>query len=624
MATAFHRNTLINQEGGVDREQFRVEADDRSSEHDRGRVAGAYRRLALNAIPTSSTRFPSRNTTVCSRSSIRRKMPTIAARPWTWLPARSWRPHGQAQPWPRTLNPAPPSPALSESELAQRQAEWEPTERAWLEAAVGAAAATWEPAKYVEYDTASGAGFQLLPDNSLLSDGRGAANDTYRVVARTNLPQVAAVRLRVLTHDSLPKNGPGRASNGNFVLTQFTASLAGAAQGLTRAVADHEQPGFPVRAAFDDDAKTGWAINVGPGAKAQLNADHQAVFVFAQPRAVGEQTLEFRLHHDLNQHYLIGRFALDVAATVPAGLVPPDDPLLAALRVAPEQRTEAQQTAVRQAFFRAHPQWADQDTAARPGSVALMVMQDVPQPRETYLLTRGDFTRPDKERGPLRARRAECRGTRAAWPATSRRTRLDLAQWLVHPQNPLTPRVTLNRLWLRYFGRGLVETEEDFGTQGTPPTHPELLDWLGREFIRRGWSLKAMHRLIVTSATYRQSSTAPAELADRDPRNLWLARQERLRLEAEIVRDAALQCCRPAGPHARRPQRPSAAAGRRVCLYPEHQGLEDRHRPGSLSAGHVHVLLPQCSVSAVDHVRRAGFPDRLYAPRRGRTRRCRP
>jgi hypothetical protein len=127
-----------------------------------------------------------------------------------------------------------------------------------------------------------------------------------------------------------------------------------------------------------------------------------------------------------------------------------------------------------------------------------------------------------------------------AKPPASFSNRLDLARWLVHPENPLTPRVTMNRVWMRYFGRGLVETEEDFGTQGSPPTHPELLDWLGREFIRRGWSWKAMHRLIVTSATYRQASIARPDLLERDPRNLLLARQSRVRVEAEIVRDLAL------------------------------------------------------------------------------------
>jgi hypothetical protein len=119
-------------------------------------------------------------------------------------------------------------------------------------------------------------------------------------------------------------------------------------------------------------------------------------------------------------------------------------------------------------------------------------------------------------------------------------TRLDLASWLIDPANPLTPRVTVNRIWQQYFGLGLVETDNDFGTQGTKPSHPELLDWLGSELIARGWSLKSFHRLIVTSSTYRQSSQARPDLRSLDARNLLLARQNRLRLEAEVVRDVAL------------------------------------------------------------------------------------
>jgi hypothetical protein len=118
--------------------------------------------------------------------------------------------------------------------------------------------------------------------------------------------------------------------------------------------------------------------------------------------------------------------------------------------------------------------------------------------------------------------------------------RLDMAHWLVAPQNPLTPRVFMNRVWQQYFGLGLVETENDFGTQGSAPTHPELLDWLASEFIARNWSVKTMHRVIVNSAAYRQASAARPELANADPRNRLLARQNRLRLEAEVVRDVAL------------------------------------------------------------------------------------
>jgi hypothetical protein len=146
----------------------------------------------------------------------------------------------------------------------------------------------------------------------------------------------------------------------------------------------------------------------------------------------------------------------------------------------------------------------------------------------------GDFVRPGALVTP---------GTPAVLPplaAGTRPNRLDLARWLVDPRNPLTARVAVNRIWQAYFGTGLVETDNDFGTQGTPPSHPELLDWLAATFVEDGWSLKRLHRHIVTSATYRQASTARPDLATLDPRNRLLARQSRLRLEAECVRDVAL------------------------------------------------------------------------------------
>src|SRR5205814_808482 len=118
--------------------------------------------------------------------------------------------------------------------------------------------------------------------------------------------------------------------------------------------------------------------------------------------------------------------------------------------------------------------------------------------------------------------------------------RLGLACWLVDARNPLTARVAVNRAWEQFFGRGLVETSEDFGTQGTPPSHPELLDWLATELTGSRWQMKALHRLIVTSATYRQTSAATPELIERDPYNRLLARGSRFRLDAETVRDVAL------------------------------------------------------------------------------------
>ncbi len=170
------------------------------------------------------------------------------------------------------------------------------------------------------------------------------------------------------------------------------------------------------------------------------------------------------------------------------------------------------------------------------GVTTTLVMQELDSPRTTHVFIKGDFTRPAQEVSV---------GTPAVLhplPETNTAlpNRLDLARWIVHPENPLTARVIVNRVWQVYFGRGIVETENDFGTLGTPPSHPELLDWLAVDFRQRGWSLKELQRLIVTSQTYRQSSKDRDELRHADPKNYLLGRQQRLRLEAELVRDVSL------------------------------------------------------------------------------------
>jgi mono/diheme cytochrome c family protein len=169
-----------------------------------------------------------------------------------------------------------------------------------------------------------------------------------------------------------------------------------------------------------------------------------------------------------------------------------------------------------------------------PDVPTTLVVNERKQPRETYVMLGGDFLRKGASVPP---------GTPAVLPSMPQKAapnRLDLARWLVDPGNPLTARVAVNRFWQDYFGLGIVETDNDFGTRGTPPSHPELLDWLASEFVRTGWDIKAMQRLIVTSTTYRQSSRARSDLATLDPRNRLLARQSRLRLDAEVVRDVAL------------------------------------------------------------------------------------
>src|ERR1700674_615839 len=164
-----------------------------------------------------------------------------------------------------------------------------------------------------------------------------------------------------------------------------------------------------------------------------------------------------------------------------------------------------------------------------------MIVRERKEPRDTRIHIRGDFLHPG---APVQPDVPQVLPPIS--PRAQRVDRLDFARWLVDPSNPLTPRVTVNRLWQIYFGQGLVATENDFGLQGDRPTHGELLDWLAGQLMEHGWSLKAMHRLIVTSATYRQASRMRGDLAAADPYNKLLGRQQRLRLEAETIRDASL------------------------------------------------------------------------------------
>jgi hypothetical protein len=213
-------------------------------------------------------------------------------------------------------------------------------------------------------------------------------------------------------------------------------------------------------------------------------------------------------------------------------------PVREALLVDPNKRNEAQNSTIVDHLAKQDGELKKLNKALQDHSATKPRLSQAPTiargpNRETHILIRGDFLRPGV---------AVESGALAVLPplAKSKPSRLDLAKWIVDPANPLTRRVLANWLWQQHFGRGLVGTPEDFGTQGDKPTHPELLDWLASEVLKRGWSLKQMHRLIVTSASYRQSSAHRPELHDRDPTNLWLARQNRVRIEAEIVRDVAL------------------------------------------------------------------------------------
>jgi hypothetical protein len=208
------------------------------------------------------------------------------------------------------------------------------------------------------------------------------------------------------------------------------------------------------------------------------------------------------------------------------------------LNLRPDQRTDEQKVTLAK-YFRKEPAFKkvfDQLDVLKkklPKFPTTLILQEMPKGRESHVHIKGDFTRKGERVSP---------GVlKVLHPLNVKNpNRLDLARWLVDPKNPLIGRVTMNRIWQAYFGKGIVETENDFGTQGAEPSHPELLDWLATELIARNWSLKEMHRLIVTSATYRQSSKVRADLAKADPYNKLLGRQERFRLDAEVIRDNAL------------------------------------------------------------------------------------
>lgn len=221
-----------------------------------------------------------------------------------------------------------------------------------------------------------------------------------------------------------------------------------------------------------------------------------------------------------------------------------------ALTLPAAERTKPQKRALYALFHKDDPEYKKRATklAALEKKerqwLTTLVLTERPQPRESFVFIKGDFTRKGAVVTP------DVPAALPPLPTTDKTNRLALARWIVDAGNPLTARVLVNRVWQEYFGRGLVETENDFGTQGSPPTHPELLDWLASEFMSPTvvpgahpappWSLKHLHRLIVTSATYRQSSRARAELHAIDANNKLLARQSRLRLDAEIVRDVGL------------------------------------------------------------------------------------
>lgn len=551
LATGFHRNTLINQEGGVKPDQYRHEAI-----VDRVNTTGAvWLGLTVGCAQCHTHKYDPLSHEDYYRLYAFFNQCDDANNEASTLPVMEEEIFG----W--TVD------QLAQlAEVKQLRAQLTDLENQ-LSAAKSknllAHTWNWKPADITDYRTLGMASFLRQPDGSLLSDGKAPPNDTYQITLRTPTERFTAMRLRVLLDDSLPMKGPGLA-DGNFVLTDAEIKFREKLYRFTTASADHSQEKYNILDAIDDKPTTGWAINVSEEQKKtnpdlSMNAPHEAVFVLGTP--IEKEEVVLFLKHDINKGYLIGRFAIDISDVDP----PVNETPALEARIGEIK----QELALREAKL--------------PGlakTVNQMVMKDTAEKRETFRLDRGDFLSPDTAAGPLGP---AVPNSLAIGPQPEFKTRLDLARWLVSRDNPLTARVTINRIWMRYFGRGLVDTENDFGSQGTPPTHPELLDWLAAEFMDRGWSMKQMHRLIVTSQTYRQSSEERPEAVASDPRNLWLGRQSRVRVDAEIVRDMILSTSgaltsRIGGPSVHPPQ-PTGVYSftQNVKTWPETTG-PDRYR----------------------------------------------
>jgi hypothetical protein len=385
----------------------------------------------------------------------------------------------------------------------------------------------------------------VLDDYSILSSGDQSKSDLFEVVFDNVPAGVTAVRLEALADDRLPKHGPGRVyyegPHGDFFLSNI--ALASAEQ--DGKIAEREfggashsfaNGGNAAAAAIDDNKQTGWSINGGQG------RSHWAVFNLKSPTPAAGR-LVVRLLCERYYAANLGRFRLSftMAPQAAASSTPPD--LEALLAIPAASMNEPQRTKLLRHFLSVAPELASERQAIQelrnqlPTAPTTLVFVERPtnNPRATHRHHRGEFLQPKEQV------EASVPAVLPPLPANAPRDRLTFARWLVAPENPLTSRVAMNRQWAAFFGRGIVRTTEDFGYQGEAPTHPELLDWLALEFVRQDWSMKRMHRAMVTSATYRQSSRADADRLARDPRNELLGRGPRARLEAELVRDAVLQ-----------------------------------------------------------------------------------
>src|SRR5579872_2408393 len=382
----------------------------------------------------------------------------------------------------------------------------------------------------------------ILDDNSVFASSDQTKRDTYDLKFKTDLRGITAIRLEALPDERLPNGGPGRVFYegpfGDFLLTNLTMTADGKPVKFSKATQSYASGKSTAAAAIDDEVFSGWAINGRQGEA------HVAVFNLAEPLSAASGEFALQMVFEMYYSVGLGRFRISVTTdSRPAEATEMSPEVEKILFVPPEQRSAEQKERLLRQFVQIAPELAGEraaikrlrDEMAAYPTTLVMSERPVNETRVTRLHKRGEFLQPQEPVQP------GIPSVLPQVPADAQKNRLTLARWLVSPENPLTGRVTMNRQWAAFFGTGLVKTQEDFGYQGEAPSHPQLLDWLAVELVRRGWSMKQMHRLIVTSATYRQSSHVTADRLAADPQNRLLARGPRFRIDAELVRDAALK-----------------------------------------------------------------------------------
>jgi len=548
IATGFHRNTMLNEEGGIDPLEFRFYAMvDRVATTGTvwlGMTTGCAQCHSHKYDPVSHTEYYRLMALLNNADEPDMEVPDpklIARR--QELKARI---DALEQELPNHFPPLSGEGAKNVPEQESRQKHYEQQLAKWIEKQAPQAR-NWITLRPTELRS-NLPKLEVLDDGSIFSSGDITKRDVFTLkipIDETKLP-LTALRLEVLPDKRLPAGGPGRAfyegRKGDFFLSELTAELDGKPRRF--ASASHSYGKISIGSGnaraenvFDGEGSTGWST---AGAEGEVN---QLVLNFQKPlNNAGELTvtLVFERHFAAS----LGRFRLG-ATSHPDGAKATTMPVEVEDVLARDRATwsKTERATVRRHFNRVAPQLADARKSIdrlrkqMPSLPMTMVMQERPadNPRPTYRHHRGEYLSPRQQVTPGVPAVLLTEGQQQ--PAN----RLELARWLVSGDNPLTARVTANRAWQAFFGKGIVATSGDFGTQADAPSHPELLDWLACEFVAKGWSLKELHRLIVTSATYRQASRITPELQRRDPGNRLLARGPRYRLHAETLRDSMLK-----------------------------------------------------------------------------------